>query len=117
MIQPPADGERSFQGLAAMGPAERAQLRAGLARMSERQLHRFLIWLDQRGAPLGKTFAVHQADPNDPGSRDLVELEVRGLDRPRPRRKLRLSALGGRRFGARRPDTRPPQAAPVIAFR
>ena len=56
-----------------------ALIRAQLARMNEGQLRRLLVWLDQRGASAGKTFAVHQADPGDPASRDLIELQVAGF--------------------------------------
>jgi len=70
-----------------------ALIRAQLARMSEHQLRRLLIWLDQRGAAAGKTFAVHQADPRDPGSRDLIELQVRGLaEDSRPKLRLPVAA-------------------------
>jgi hypothetical protein len=82
-----------------------ALIRAQLARMSERQLRRLLVWLDERGASLGKTFAVHQADPGDPASRDLIELRVRGLGAGRSRPKLRL--------GARPRPERPAPAAAV----
>jgi len=67
-----------------------ASLRAQLAKMNEGQLRRLLIWLDQRGAAVGKTFAVHQADPRDPASRDLIELQVRGFAAEDTRPKLRL---------------------------
>ena len=68
-----------------------ALLRGQLARMSESQLRRLLLWLDQRGAATGKTFAVHQVDPQDPASRDLIELRVRGADPGRARPKLRVT--------------------------
>ena len=65
-------------------------LRAELARMTDTQLSRFLGWLDQRGAALGKVFAVHQADPRDPGSRYLIELQVADFGGPQTPRKLHL---------------------------
>jgi hypothetical protein len=85
-----------------------ALIRAQLARMNEGQLRRLLVWLDQRGASTGKTFAVHQADPRDPASRDLIELQVSGfgIERSRPRLRLpaaarpgRAARAGGVRFG------------------
>lgn len=78
-----------------------ARLRAQLARMSEGQLRRLLVWLDQRGASVGKTFAVHQADPRDPASRDLIELQVAGFGAEPSRPKLRLPAIPtrARHFG------------------
>jgi hypothetical protein len=72
-----------------------ALIRGQLARMSESQLRRLLVWLDQRGASTGKTFAVHQLDPHDPASRDLIELQVRGGDVGRSRRRLRVSGQIG----------------------
>ncbi len=72
-----------------------ALIRAQLARMNEGQLRRLLVWLDQRGASAGKTFAVHQADPGDPASRDLIELQVAGFGAELSRPKLRLHALPG----------------------
>jgi len=69
-----------------------ALLRGQLARMSESQLRRLLLWLDQRGAATGQTFAVHQVDPHDPASRDLIELRVRGADPGRARPKLQPEA-------------------------
>ncbi len=71
-----------------------ALIRAQLARMSEGQLRRLLVWLDQRGASAGKTFAVHQADPRDPASRDLIELQVGGFGAEAARPKLRLRGFG-----------------------
>ena len=82
------------RGPAAAYPSDFQLLRTELARMTDTQLSRFLGWLDQRGAPLGKVFAVHQADPRDPGSRDLVELRVTDLGRPRAPRKLHLDTPG-----------------------
>ena len=73
-----------------------ALIRAQLARMNDDQLRRLLVWLDQRGASAGKTFAVHQADPRDPASRDLIELQVGGFGADRARPRLRLSAVPGR---------------------
>jgi hypothetical protein len=72
-----------------------ALIRAQLARMTEGQLRRLVLWLDQRGAAAGKTFAVHQADPRDPASRDLIELQVSGFGAPTSRPKLRLDRLPG----------------------
>lgn len=77
-------------------PDRPARLRAQLARMSESQLRRLLVWLDQRGAAAGKTFAVHQADPRDPASRDLIEIQVSGFSAEDSRPKLRLPELSGR---------------------
>jgi hypothetical protein len=77
-------------------PDDPALIRAQLARMSDGQLRRLLIWLDERGAAVGKTFAVHQADPRDPASRDLIELQVRGFRAEDSRPKLRLPGLRGR---------------------
>ena len=71
-------------------PSDFQLLRTELAKMTDDQLIRFLGWLDQRGAPLGKVFAVHQADPRDPGSRDLIELQVADLGRSQTPRKLHL---------------------------
>lgn len=71
-----------------------ALIRAQLARMTDGQLRRFIVWLDHRGAATGTAFAVHQADPKDPATRDLVELRFGG-DPPRPR--LRLTARDGYR--------------------
>ena len=73
-----------------------ALIRAQLARMNDGQLRRLLVWLDQRGASAGKTFAVHQADPGDPASRDLIELQVGGFGANRSRPRLRLSGVPGR---------------------
>ena len=85
-------------------PDDPALIRAQLAKMSEGQLRRSLIWLDQRGAATGKTFAVHQADPRDPASRDLIELEVRGsgAENRRPRPRLAVIARPGRAARATR---------------
>jgi hypothetical protein len=63
--------------------------------MTDRQLHQFLRWLDHRGGLAGKTFAVHQVDPRDPGSRALLELQVADVGPPRPRKKLRLTSPAG----------------------
>ena len=76
------------------------QLRAQLARMSDQQLKRLLLWLDERGAAEGRAFAVHQDDPSDPASRELVELRLRQGDAPRRKPKLRLRfGLGMRNAG------------------
>jgi hypothetical protein len=72
-------------------PSDFQLLRTELARMTDTQLSRFLGWLDQRGAPLGKVFAVHQADPRDPRSRDLVEFQMTDLGRPQTPRKVHLT--------------------------
>jgi hypothetical protein len=81
-------------GPADADPNDFRLLRTELARMTDTQLSRFLGWLDQRGAPLGKVFAVHQADPRDPRSRDLVEFRMADLGRPRAPRKLHLAIPG-----------------------
>jgi hypothetical protein len=65
-----------------------------LAAITDTRLGRFLGWLDQRGAPLGKVFAVHQADPRDPGSRNLVEVRMADPGRSRAPRKLHLATPG-----------------------
>ncbi len=77
-------------------PDDPTRLRAQLARMSEDQLRRLLVWLDQRGAAAGRTFAVHQADPGDPASRDLIELRVAGSRAAATRPRLRLARVAGR---------------------
>ena len=61
-----------------------------LAQMSDAQLQRLLLWLDERGAATGRSFAVHQRDPGDACSRELVELTLREADAVRRRRRLRL---------------------------
>jgi hypothetical protein len=73
-----------------------ALIRAQLARMTEGQLRRLVVWLDQRCASAGKAFAVHQADPRDPASRDLIELQVSGFGAEASRPKLRLPGVPGR---------------------
>jgi hypothetical protein len=78
------------RGPADADPSDFQLLRTELARMTDTQLSRFLDWLDQRGAALGKVFAVHQADPRDPRSRDLVEFQMTDLGRPQTPRKLHL---------------------------
>ncbi len=72
-----------------------ALIRAQLARMTEGQLRRLVLWLDQRGASTGKSFAVHQADPRDPASRDLIEFQVSGFG-AEARPKLRLHGVPAR---------------------
>jgi hypothetical protein len=73
-------------------------VRAQLARMNEQQLQRLLLWLDERGAAGGRSFAVHQDDPSDPATRELVELRLRKGDAPRRKQRLRLRfGLGMRR--------------------
>jgi hypothetical protein len=64
-----------------------------LAQMSDAQLQRLLLWLDERGAATGRSFAVHQRDPGDACSRELVELTLREADAVRRRRRLRLPRL------------------------
>jgi hypothetical protein len=76
-----------------------ALIRAQLARLTGSQLRRFIGWLDQRGAVAGKAFAVHQADPKDPATRDLVELQVLPFAEGRPKPRLPLAG----REGYRRP--------------
>jgi hypothetical protein len=68
-------------------------LRNQLARMSDAQLQRLLLWLDERGAATGRSFAVHQRDPGDACSRELVELTLGEADAVRCRRRLRLPRL------------------------
>ena len=71
-------------------------LRNQLARMSDGQLQRLLLWLDERGAATGRSFAVHQGDPGDACSRELVELTLGevGALRCRQTLRLRLAAPG-----------------------
>ena len=71
-------------------------LRNQLARMSDGQLQRLLLWLDERGAATGRSFAVHQGDPGDACSRELVELTLGevGALRCRQTPRLRLAAPG-----------------------
>lgn len=76
-------------------------VRTQLARMSEQQLQRLLLWLDERGAAEGRSFAVRQDDPSDPATRELVELRLRKGDAPRRKQKLRL------RFGLGMRSPRP----------
>lgn len=86
---------RGFVGRpAAIDLDGKALIRAQLARMTDGQLRKFVVWLDQRSAVTGTAFAVHQADPKDPATRDLVELRFGG-DPPKPR--LRLTARDGYR--------------------
>ncbi len=84
-------GDPEFQA----DPDDPALIRAQLARMTEGQLRRLLVWLDQRGAAAGKTFAVLQADPRDPASRDLIELQVGGFGDAQSRPKVRLPRVPG----------------------
>jgi hypothetical protein len=71
-------------------------LRNQLARMSDGQLQRLLLLLDERGAATGRSFAVHQGDPGDACSRELVELTLGevGALRCRQTPRLRLVDLG-----------------------
>jgi hypothetical protein len=71
-------------------------LRTQLARMSDGQLQRLLLWLDERGAASGRSFAVHQGDPGDAYSRELVELTLgeAGPLRCRQPRLPRLADVG-----------------------
>jgi hypothetical protein len=80
--------------LAASRTGQSELLRAQLAGMSDRQLHRFIDRLDALGAPSGRTYAVHQADPRDPASRELVTLEVRPAA---PRRSAKMVCVEGAR--------------------
>ena len=75
-------------------------LRAQLARMSDGQLQRLLLWLDERGAATGRSFAVHQGDPGDAGSRELVELTLGEAGAPRCRQKPRLPRLADPGLGS-----------------
>jgi hypothetical protein len=68
-------------------------LHAQLAQMSDAQLQRLLLWLDERGAATGRSFAVHQRDPGDACSRELVELTLGEADAVRCRRRPRLPQL------------------------
>jgi hypothetical protein len=68
-------------------------LYAQLAQMSDAQLQRLLLWLDERGAATGRAFAVHQRDPSDTCSRELVELTLGKADAVRCRRRPRLPRL------------------------
>lgn len=68
-------------------------LRTELARMNDQQLRRLLLWLDQRGAVEGRSFAVHQSDPRDPSSRELVEVRLGAARASRHKEKLRLPRL------------------------
>jgi hypothetical protein len=68
-------------------------LHAQLAQMSDAQLQRLLLWLDERGAATGRSFAVHQRDPGDACSRELVELTLGEADTVRCRRRARLPRL------------------------
>jgi hypothetical protein len=68
-------------------------LYAQLAQMTDAQLQRLLLWLDERGAATGRAFAVHQRDFSDACSRELVELRLGESDAMRSRRRVRLPGL------------------------
>ena len=67
-------------------------LHAQLAQMSDTQLQRLLLWLDERGAATGRSFAVYQRDPSDACSRELVELTLGEAGAVRCRRLAELSS-------------------------